>query len=381
MKKILTILLALALTLSFSAPVFADLPPSTQIDGVGTTEYLDLEVYSVVVPTDGTLNFTLDPQGLLGVGLNETVDLADLNTGVIVSDGEAKVVNNSGVDLTVTVTFTGTTDNGLDDGGPTAVFKPYATSDEVTKAAVETGTANNVLLYAVPSSVNITSTAGTPSAYAASSLGYVITTSTALKFVLGAAEMQIKDTDGDKTVVAKNGTGNGTGFNLGGFVNTKADWSQFVGGGDNDSSVGVTAVFAYAKASAQDGTDLAALTGDNAGGYAGIPGLLTPPTNAALTLVQPVGFTGGANPTAKTIAKASIVENTLVIPFNFGDETLTKIALPTGTTLAAAGNYAVGANSITFSESRTTIFKGFTSATTYTITLSDSTTYTITITP
>jgi hypothetical protein len=92
-----------------------------------------------------------------------------------------------------------------------------------------------------------------------------------------------------------------------------------------------------------------------------------------------IGFIGEVSPIAKTIAKSAITSTQLSVAFNFGGKTISKIAMPSGTALAP-DQYTSSANAIVFSQSRTTSLKGLSSATTYTITLSDNATYALSFT-
>jgi hypothetical protein len=275
------------------------------------------------------------------------------------------VINNSAVDVTVSVLLSGEGD---------ANFIDFDQNDATTIGDVEADTNNNVLLYAVPSSVNIP-TAET--SYAASTKGYIIDDNgITLKFVLDAAEYQVKNTSGTYTATPKAGTGSGTAIQLGGYVNTKANWSEFAGA-EPDKEVGVNAVFSYVKATTGESADP---------GIAGVYGLLSTPTPASLevtpAVVAPLGFIGEDDPTVKSVVKTSITGTEYVVNFNFGNETLKKIAFSSGTVMSAS-DYVVDrdAGTITFSTSRTTALKGVTAVTNFIITLSDDSTYTLTVRP
>jgi hypothetical protein len=323
LKKSLSLILSLTLVLSLGTVAFAEtLPNNSALEGSGEAEYLDLERYSVVLPTNAALNFTLDPQGLLSIEDGTTVDLADLTGGTIVpAAGDARVINNSAVDLKVSVELKGTGD---------ATFVEFDTDDETTIAAVEDGTDENVLLYAVPAAVNIVNAT---TVYSAASNGYIIdSTGITLDFVLGKAQYEIENIGGTYTASAKADTGNGTALTLGGYVNTGADWSDYDG---TASEIGLTAVFSYAKA-----------TGNEGAAIEGIPGLLASNTADYLTLApaSTVGFPG----TTKSLTISKAAANT-VIDFDFdGATALTERSLD-GTVLATSAfnnlftiNYATG---------------------------------------
>jgi hypothetical protein len=305
MKKLLSIFIAVMLVFSLCTTVFAATgnPTGSQnVTGTGDTEYIDLEIYTVTLPTIATLDFTLDPQGLLALENDgDAADLADLKGGAIIPAGAApKAINNSAVDIALTVNIKGTGD---------ATFIAYDTDEATTIAKVDADTNNNVLLYAAPSSVNIVNAT---TEYSASNKGYIITdTASDLKFVLKAAEYKVANSSGTYVASPKPDTGSGTGILLGGYVNSKANWSDYANTTPT-KTVGVTAVFSYAKASDAESADA---------GISGIPGLLSTTAVDSLQLTPPTpGFNGvGAinltNGGTLTVAKGTNVNGTL--DFNF----------------------------------------------------------------
>jgi hypothetical protein len=337
-------------------------PGETTVTGEGSTEYTKLEEYSVVLPTADSLDFTLDPLGLLAVDAT-AVGLETLVGGDIVAVDEAVIINNSAVDLAVTASLQVT-------GDVTTVA--YTTDDETTYETVENaGGAENVLIYADPSGVNFVTGA---EEFVSGGKGYIIGkgADTDLVFVLGKANYTVEKTGPESyEVLPVAETGNGTAIKISGKVNTQADWSDYTGGGAS-KTVGLSAVFSFAKATEPQKTADKETT---------IPGLISPGTDVKFVTLTPpaVGFIGEANPTVKTIAKSAIMDNQLSVAFNFGGKTITKITMPSGTALGS-DQYSSGANAIVFSQSRTTALKGLSTATTYTITLSDTSTYALSFT-
>ena len=237
---------------------------SSSVGGSGDTAYIDLEIYDVTLPTGNLLDFALDPQGLLGITGSEPVAMDDLVGGRIISNGVAKAFNNSAMDIKLSIELTGTGD---------ATFLPYTTDDETTLAAIDADTNNNVLLYAVPSSVNIVDAT---TEYSAAHKGYVITKDgSTLDFVLPKAEYEVTNDGGTYTATPKEGTGHGTAIQLGGYVNSTANWTDYTGE-SAAKTVGLGAVFSYVKATDAESAQTP---------VAGIPGLIS--TTESLTLIVP----------------------------------------------------------------------------------------------
>ncbi|MDR1204441.1 MAG: hypothetical protein LBL26_03030 [Peptococcaceae bacterium] len=322
MRKQLTWIMALMLIFALNTSVFAAVGEDEGEDtvtGDGTTEYIDLEIYSVVLPTGKLLDFTLDPQGLLAIGLNEKATLDELKGGTIVpANGAVKAINNSAVDIALSIELTGT--------GEDVTFIEYGDDAETTIANVEADDGNNVLLYAAPSAVNIVST---ETQYSAAGKGYIITDDpSTLQFVLKAAEYEIENNDGVYTADAIDNTGSGTAIQLGGYVNTKADWNDYVKELE-PSEVGISVVFSYRKATDDESKDT---------GVTGIPGLLSSTDVPALTLTPPAperGFINGESATnggTLTVTKSSNLNYD--IDFNFAEKTITDVR-SNGSTLNA----------------------------------------------
>jgi hypothetical protein len=166
------------------------------------------------------------------------------------------------------------------------------------------------VLYAIPSTAKvdkadtIVKTEDATKAYAITSAGIK------LDFVLAAATYTVTNTAGVYSATVTADTGDGTGIKLGGYVNTKADWSDFAKVTD-PKLVGVSALFELEKATAEE----IGATPISGGGYKLIT---TGP------LIVPVGFTGvGAvsltDGGTLTVSKGTNVNETLDFSFA-GDE-------------------------------------------------------------
>jgi hypothetical protein len=214
---------------------------------------------------------------------------------------------------------------------------------------------NNILLYAVPSSANIINTA---SGYVASSMGHIITkTESTLEFVLDAAKYEVTNTGTAFTAAAKPNTGSGTAIQLGGYVNSRANWSDFTGSSASKTA-GVDALFSFARASQGD---------IDAAKDLEVPGMMASARTNSLEVPLPVGFMGTADPKVLNVVVPDIGD-TLNIMFNFGEYTELIVHNHNGSVQAPTNNYAfnAAAGTITFTASRTTSIKGLALPATYT---------------
>jgi hypothetical protein len=282
-RKFIALTLA-ALMLLTAAPVFAatyvpstTLPVDQVITGAGGVLYLNTTIYLVVLPTNASLNFTLDPQGLAAIAGGDSAQLEDLDGGRIISYAPAKIVNYSSTPVKVTAKL-----KGLAAGTPAATFIPY-TTDTATTIANVAAAGNNVLIYAAFSKVNIADPAA---AFQRTEKGYVLTgTEQTFEFEFDAAEYTVTNNNGTYTAAAEPGTGHGSAISLGGHVNKDADWSAFTGA-NPAATVKVEATFTFEDFS--DGTPGTAVTD--------IPGLVDN-TTVALTLASPGFGTSGSTVT------------------------------------------------------------------------------------
>jgi len=337
MKKLFTVILALALVLSFPLTALATPPTGDQNStGTGDVEYVDVDIYSAIIPTTNSFNFQLDPLGLLDIDEGDSALLKDLKGGGVHMASPARVINNSAYDLKVSVALTVTTEGT----GPTApVIVPYGADDTATIAAVTADTAPNILLYAAPANGRIINTT-TP--FTAGPSGYVLGSSALdLVFVLGAADYTITNTAGVFSAAVVANTGHGSAITLGGLCNPRADWKDFVGA-TPDSEVGVAAVFTLAKATVTE-SETAPVTG--------FYGLITAPTAGFMTLIPPTpGFaspaTGGTSINAGTYnAVAGTLWST---PFNFYGNTPSGFTIGGTAFTPDVSMFNVSANTISF---------------------------------
>lgn len=241
-KSFLALMLAMSMVMGSASTVFAASTGAEVTDGTNSTitgsgdvEYVDTKVYSVTLPTTATLGLTIDPQGLSALENGATASKDDLANaaGLITGTDKAVVTNCSSVPIKVSVKLTGTGD---------ATFKTAA--NDVEAAPTESDTAENVLLYALPSAVDV---GNSKDNYVASTTGVLLSTTAAtVNFVLDAAEYNYsKDDTGKATYTLKDGeTGHGTAIAFEGLVNTKADWSDYIKA-SSPSTIGMTAVFTY----------------------------------------------------------------------------------------------------------------------------------------
>lgn len=229
-KRILALVLAMSMILGNALTVFAD----ETITGEGDVSYVDTKVISVTLPTTATMKLIIDPQGLTALKDGETASAEDLASaaGLITGESKAVVTNLSSVPVKVSVKLTGT---------GAANFVADAAS--VEKAPAGDQKENNILLYALPSSVDV---AGSADNYVASTTGITMNSSEAsVDFVLDPAEYNFSKEGEKVTYELKEGeTGHGTAIAFEGLVNTQADWSDFVKESE-PSKIGMTAVFSY----------------------------------------------------------------------------------------------------------------------------------------
>lgn len=212
------------------------------------TSYVDMTKYTqVLLPTSGTLAFALDPQGLSHMSGNSTdTDRLSASAGKIVSNGEVSVVNYSYYPLEAKVSFY------ITDTGQSNFMD---TTDDI-----DFDTEKNMCLTVTPSSTKttiktnsnniITDTDG----YTASNQDIAITGNTpasanSIVFALSGADYNLdksSDSDGNIAYSAERnlvGDYDVATFKIGGFINTQADWSSYIG--RNAKTIKLNAVFSY----------------------------------------------------------------------------------------------------------------------------------------
>lgn len=258
-KRIATVIAAATMLLNVT-PVMAAQPASgsATVSGSGTVNAYDqTPIYVVTLPTANALDFTVDPYGLLDLASGSAINIDDLtNTGAIVSaSGAAAVIRNeSSVPITVSLTLTATQ--------PTA---NQAIDFKATGSEVATGTAANMFLAIIPSAEK----ADSASTYQAASYAIPATTAPSradAKFKLDKAEYEVINNGGSFAMQIVSGTSNydATTFKVGGYVNPKADWTDFMSG--KGSSVALSVVFSYEKSADSDVVD------ENSGVYGLVSG-------------------------------------------------------------------------------------------------------------
>lgn len=212
------------------------------------TNYVDMTKYTqVLLPTRSTLAFALDPQGLSAMSGNSTsTDRVSASAGKIVSNGEVSIVNYSYYPLEAKVSFY-ITDTGQSNFMNTA-------------ANIDLDTEKNICLTATPSSTKTTVTTNNNNTiidtdgYTASDLDIAITGNTpesanSIVFALSGADYNLdksSDSDGNIAYSAERnliGDYDVATFKIGGFINTQADWSSYIG--RNSKSITLNAVFSY----------------------------------------------------------------------------------------------------------------------------------------
>lgn len=308
--------------------------------GTGDVSYVDTTVYNVKLPTNQTVQKALvvDPQGLskLEKGKAATAEQLAADAGIITCAHTPIVQNLSSVPMKVSVKM--------------AVSGDATPVDAVNK--VNSGDAQNILLYAVPSKVDATS----GDLYQPSSTGIVLENSeVTAEFILGAAAYNFKkDTTGDVTYEAVSGdVGHGTGLQFGGYVNKKGNWADYAGASAT-KTISMTAKFHFSEPAAGE----TAASGD---AYAmkalasGVKTVTIAPKNAAPTFT-----TGSAAGSINYTAGAG----------DDGLKTITSITMlydgtPYDGYNALAGTWAAATNSngvITFDSAYTSTYAGQASA-------------------
>lgn len=346
-KSILALMLTMSMFLGSTSTVLAastanEDTTGTTITGEGEVEYVNTKVISVTLPTTASLGLTIDPQGLSALANGSTAskeDLADA-AGLITGKSKALVTNCSSVPVKVSVKLTGTGD---------ATF--VATKEAVEKAPEDSKPEQNVLLYALPSSVDVENSVDN---YVASTTGVTMSTTAAtVDFILDAADYNYsKDADGKASYSLKDGeTGHGTAIAFEGFINTQADWSDYIKE-TNPSDIGMTAVFTYTSTLAD---------ADKADTTEGAPYGMKAMASGTITVeARDVGPSAPKTVTFNTTSGATFDVN-----FGTGEKAATMVTSiqysTDGTTYKSFGtpanNYSINGKSVTMKP----VFSGFNS--------------------
>ena len=207
----------------------------TTIGGTGDIDAISTVKYDVTLPTDGALNFKVDPQGLANIENGSSASLSDIsdNAGKITADGVAYAYNQSSKDIKVSVALTAT-----------ATGVTLATDQDTYDAKDDADV--TALLLAVPSSDDVTSISSTADDFSAAADGIVLSdTAVTLEFILekadyvitkddtGAATFELKKDENDST----DSNAHGFGLQIVGHANPTADWTT------NSPSLAVSAVY------------------------------------------------------------------------------------------------------------------------------------------
>lgn len=233
-RKVLAVVLSAAMVVGSSMTAFAasgNASGDVTVNGEGDVSYVDTMVYNVLLPTSNAMSdkLVVDPQGIskLENGQVATAEELASGAGIITCVNTPIVKNLSSVPMKVSVLMSVSGD---------------ATPVDAVED-VESGDATNVLLYAVPSATDATS----GDLYRPSTKGIVLNESgVTAEFILEAGAYNFsKDNSGTVTYVPVSGdVGHGTGLQFGGYVNKKADWSDYVKA-SSPSKIGMTAKFSF----------------------------------------------------------------------------------------------------------------------------------------
>lgn len=195
----------------------------------GDTTYIETTKYKVTLPTIESLDFTLDPEGLVGYfGDNDSATeatkeaLADY-AGAIVSGGTTQAINKSSVPVKLTCTFS------LENVGNAEFVTDKQASLVDAEGTKET--ANKILLEIVPVAADATEVEAVEDLTAEGVLAIAVSTeedaTNELVFALPEATYQfVKTADGyDYQQTDDDPTGIAT-FGVTGYVAKDADWSD-----------------------------------------------------------------------------------------------------------------------------------------------------------
>lgn len=100
-KKFLASFMALTMA---AAPMSAYAAPYS-INGTGTITILETEIYNVVLPTDKSIDFNVDPYGILTMDPGATLDDVVSKAAGIVTSSATAVINKSSVPIDVNMQF------------------------------------------------------------------------------------------------------------------------------------------------------------------------------------------------------------------------------------------------------------------------------------
>ena len=209
--------------------------------------YALLDIYKVILPTTGSLDFVVDPLGLAGLSDGDVVTMDELDSGRIYPKSivPAMVFSESSMPLKLTVSLRAESRVDSNNENDMVRFISPGVNLDRTRDAVFAGRGLNVLLYAVPSKNGITTFYDE---YYPSDIGFVITEKgTEMTFLLPAAEY-IYDEELEDFIFIQ-GSGNGTQIRIGGYANDNSDWSSYIEDrwGHVAGSISLNAVFTVTR--------------------------------------------------------------------------------------------------------------------------------------
>jgi uncharacterized protein YjdB len=339
-----------------TAPGAAGYDSQADILGGGESDWFELnEVYDIVVPTARNLDFTIDPQGLAGID-SDGKYLEDFLNGIgagtagvtFAASTELRVINRSSVPVAATISLeiTGDATAVTADTGNLALVLVDANGD--------TPAPNNIAMYAIPSSADLQTEA---TAYVSSETGFAIdSTQTDFLFKLPSAKYKIKRDagSGELALALDPDTGHGQAFTLAGFINSKADWSDYIKATEGGTkTMGLKASYTFVDLAVADLAPVNAVADvpyldTNASSVdlrpaATYTGVTLDPTSASVAKGGTQSFTAtvqGANDPVQTVTwdvtgeegATTIVDGLLTSGADETAETLTVVATSTGNT-------------------------------------------------
>lgn len=349
-KKRIAALIAASTMLLSTVPAFAEdtATGSAIVSSSGTVNAWDnTPIYQVTLPTANTLQFTVDPYGLLELGTGSaTVDeLMENASGAIVSaDGSgAFIFNESSSGITVGIKL-----YVDDDAATPATLK-------ADPASLATDSSTEMFLALVPSASKVIASGSSTVGYEAASEVVAITeysepASDTVQFYLDKADYVVsQDTVKGGYKIEKKadaGNGDGTMFKIAGQVNPKGDWTQYI---NTKTATGkaltLNAVFSYKTV---DG-DKDKVDNDTAYGF----------VSGSATTVAFDGVAGGGlkiSNTTKSSSEGVDYETTFkkgtAKILEVKGKTVSKVELGnTSTSYAAANTVSISGNSITIGAS------------------------------
>jgi len=226
MKKVLSVILALALVLSMSVNAFS----ASIITGEGSinwAEVPEIEMLRVVYPTDAAWDFLIDPLGVGNFvdGGTYNPNTATVDTELIFGTDEAfSIISTSSGDALISLNVKGVVNGG------TVVFA-------ATESDLDTATAPTIFVQVVSNAAAVNNATDFTTAKFSGTVGRAVTEAgTDLEYILKGSPWDYKTTS--ETVGGKvfwtltpqltaNENGDGTLIYPTGAISTKGDWAAF----------------------------------------------------------------------------------------------------------------------------------------------------------